>query len=287
MSATAVIWPIMSALCKGALFIGANAGLWQPVNTQQELFLANHFAQREELKEFSDTELRAWASRDHEKLNKILFEEGFSITLEPFGLDGFGVVSILDVLIKWLHEGTKGELAIDGVTYPAVSLDKAVTALHYGKKEIAQLQTRSADTVWMTIADEPLEGFALLERIKSIKNALTQSDIDYNAIVTFPMVDINQQVDIDWLLGMKLPGFEINQAKQQTKFKMNEKGAHVRSAVAIGLMRSCAKPPKPRTHIIINKPFYIWVERPGLSHPVFAGYITPDSWKEPKDLEGK
>ena len=118
--AAAVIWPILSALCKAALFIGADVSSWQPVNEQQELFLDNYYIRRFQLEEFSNTEIRSWASKNHEELNKILTDEGFTIKLGPFGPQGFGVVSILDVFIKWFHEGTETQLVdMKGISYPA------------------------------------------------------------------------------------------------------------------------------------------------------------------------
>ncbi len=297
MSITATVWPIISAVCKAAVFIGADTSMWQPVNKQQELFLAQYVSKHTELKEFSGTEMRAWASDNNETLNKILADEGFSIRLTPFGKGGFGVVSILDVLVKWLHEGKRTEIStFDGTKYAAVRLNKGVDVVQSGKHTLVRIATKSEDSVWMTLADAPLEGFALIEKIKSLRSIVHSPLLDFKnepnpfdvkqGEVLFPMVDLDQQVDIGWLLGMQLrPEFEISQALQLTKLKLNEKGAHVRSAVAIGVER-CAI---PRMHqlVIIDKPFYLWIERPGLTHPIFAGYITEADWKEPKDLEGK
>jgi hypothetical protein len=105
----------------------------------------------------------------------------------------------------------------------------------------------------------------------------------------FPMVDLNQQVDINWLKKMSTYAlgetWEISQAKQQTKLRMNHLGARAQSAVAIGgMMITSVRPPDP-PDLVIDRPFMVWFERAGLNRPLFSGHITPDDWKEPADLE--
>ena len=56
----------------------------------------------------------------------------------------------------------------------------------------------------MAIADEPLEGFALLDRVQKIRDDRMEQKKCSDVTVIFPMVDLDQEVDISWLLGMKL-----------------------------------------------------------------------------------
>ena len=281
MSFTATVWPIVTAVGKAALFIGADAGTWQTTNGQQELFLDHYVSYRNQIKEFSDTELRAWASTNHEELNSLLAKEGFSIRLNPFRPGDFGVVSILDVLVKWQHEGEKIQIKRNDMWYQGVALDKGIAIFDSGKHTVVKIATQGHDTVWMTVADKPLEGFALIEHVKSIRAGCVWPYFNPSS-VSFPMVDLDQVVDIDWLLSMKLGAkYVIGQAKQQTKLRLNEKGAHVKSGVAIGVECTSVNICGSR-HVVICEPFYLWIERPGLAHPIFAGYITEDDWKEPK-----
>ena len=276
MSATAVIWPILSAVNKAALFLGMSAGSWLPVNSQQETFLTSYYSDRAQLQHFSETELRTWASTSHEELNKVLRDEKFTIQLEPFLPSEFGVVSILDVLVTWLHEGCKTQLASeDGKIYPAVRVKDGIRL--YKDNTIACLETKTGDKVWMCLANGQLEGFPLIEMVKKLQvEALAMTSQSGQLI--FPMVDMDIETDISWLKGMGMQDVKIMQALQQTKFKMNEKGARVSSAVAIGVSKCII----PNT-LVINKPFYVWIERPGLSHPIFAGYITQEHWREPQE----
>ena len=37
--------------------------------------------------------------------------------------------------------------------------------------------------------------------------------------------------------------------------------------------------------IIIDRPFYLWIERPGMSVPICSLYLTEEHWKDPGDLD--
>jgi len=102
------------------------------------------------------------------------------------------------------------------------------------------------------------------------------------------MVNLIQRVDISDLKGLKAVDslgqpWKIVQALQETKVKMNEKGAKVESAVAIvGTLECCVEEKK---ELVIDRPFFMWVERQGMKRPLFAGYMAPDCWKDPgRDL---
>ncbi len=285
MSATVTLWPIISALVKASVFLGIDAGLWQPINDQQKIFLSEHFQKKEQLKLFNPQEIRYWASSNHEELNSILAAEGFSIRLEKFPKKGecFGIVAILDVFIEWLKEGQKGLSIIDTDTekkYPAACIESGVTLHSSGNHShpIVAIRTKNDDIVYMTIADESLEGFDLMNKINSIKSAMKRHSTE--GIVTFPCVDLDQEVDCAWLLGMTLGGHFISQAKQQTKLKMNEQGVHVKSAAGLGMATCVLRNPR---EITIDKPFYMWIER--FSEPILVAYINQDHWKDPKNLD--
>lgn len=179
------------------------------------------------------------------------------------------------------HNGEK-------TSYPAVEIEDnfAVYSTQNYSQPLVCIDTKNGDTVWMTVADhnKPLRDFELLQWIHSIKQDRVPHARRYNS-VTFPMVDLDQEVDITWLLNMALAeDAVIAQALQQTKLKMNEIGARVKSAVAIGLCEASCMPRK-EAKIVIDKPFYLWIERPGVTDPIFAGYISQNEWKDPKNLE--
>jgi hypothetical protein len=141
------------------------------------------------------------------------------------------------------------------------------------------------------VADSKLEGLDLLEKCKGISDKGGES-YKWGGLV-FPMVDLDQEVDIEFFLEMFFAGtgtktgdkgyYKIKQAKQQTKFKMNHIGAKAESAAAFGFAFECVSMPKP--DLVINKPFYAWMTRKGLDVPYFAGYIDTSDWKDPGELK--
>ncbi len=288
MSSSIIVWPIIKALLVAAQFLGINPVEWQAVNKQQQIFLEKHFNEHDKISLFTDKELCGWASKDYQELNAILKREGFTIELSPFEAGGFGVVSILDVHFKWLHKGRKTTILNEhNKEFAAVTMKhgfNVFSAMDY-TQPIVCIKTKSDDTVWITMSDHhiPLQDFELLQWIRTVKNNRLTSTDDYDA-VKFPMVDLDQEVNISWLEKMQLQDWYIAQALQQNKFKMNEVGAHVKSAVAIAMERSCHDP-RDENNIVIDKPFYLWIERPGITDPIFAGYITEQHWKEPQDIE--
>lgn len=288
MGGTVVIWPIIAALVKAAFFLGVGPLEWHAVNQQQQNFLDHYFVKRKELNEFSSKEIRSWASKSDLFLNTILKKEGFSIQLKPFSSPNeFGVVSILDVYVEWIKEGEISTITFQEKNYPSVTIkqDFSVFSSPRHVHPIAAIKTKpkgwwpfkSQDVVWMTVANKPLSGFKLLDRIHEIRRQLAKKD-NYT-FVTFPMVDLNQEENVSWLCGMTIKGSILTQALQQTRFKMNELGARAKSAVAIALFRSALE-----EGVVIDRPFYIWIERPGVSEPIFAAYITENFWKNPGSL---
>lgn len=301
MTGTICLWPIIAALSKALLFLNITVAPEQftPINKMQREFIGTFYASSyDKLGAFNDLELRSWASRDVDALNSILKKERFDIQLEPFhDARSFGVVSILDVLVKWLEKGQKSLLNVDDKNYDAVKMDAGFDVWfspNY-RHPLLRVLTESGDKVWMTIADEPLEGFSLLKKIVNIKQNIQPENYDE---AKFPMIDYNQKIDITWLCGLEIPNYAVKQALQQTKFKMNEDGAHVKSAVAIEMKCTCVCGPKSRKTVVIDKPFYLWIERPTkkfdarikqiipvLPLPVLAGYFDTDCWKNPGNLD--
>jgi len=106
------------------------------------------------------------------------------------------------------------------------------------------------------------------------------------------MVDLRHDNDVEWLVGIEtittlneqeVPTWLIR-ASQETKLRMNEVGAHIRSefrgTVLIGASISREKP-----DYIINRPFLLVFTRPGLKQPLTALHITEEEWKNPGTLD--
>ncbi len=292
---TAVPYPIVAAITKADDILGKGRQ-WNSVNGLQHRFITRYLKSASEIA--SIPEIESIASRNADEINAFLAARGFQIKLDPFvpspNEDPFGTASVLDVLVEWLEEGTKAVVVTpDQKEYPGVRISgegvRYYQAQGVSVEPIISLQTKSGDRVCLTMSDfgDGEDGFDLVAAVRYLSK--NKEPFGEYAGVTFPKVDLDQQVDISWLKEMWTIGAvgaraKVTQALQQTKFKMNEKGARAKSGVAIGIMRSkSVRVPPPE--LVINRPFLLWIERDGLSQPLFAGHVCEDTWRDPGSLD--
>ena len=284
-SETVTMLPLVGCLVEAEKVIGPDRP-WNAINGLQQTFLANFFSLgRNDVGRIP--ELEATASWNVEDVNKFLRDRGFSIELPAIGKGSFAVASVLNVLVEWIAKGEA--TTIRDKKYPAVKLEKR-NMLHYytsrsNSHPIVQIPTKSGDQVCMTVVDNPPTGFDLVKLAQELnKTSLPNAHFEN---VIFPMVDYDREIDIKWIVGMNTKdakglGWEIANALQQTKFKMNEYGARVKSAAAMEMLCMGVREPKP--DLVIDQPFLIWITRDGLSQPLFTGFIAEDCWKNPGNL---
>lgn len=290
MSYTAVILPILSVISIAEKeFLGVG-GKWSPCNANQAILLDQYYPKKNQLSLISPNEMKSIASQDLSVVNRFLKENGFAIQLDERKDADFAVASILKIMLEWKKEAKKCSFTRDGKEYTAVSMNEGfrVRSNVLGVKQV-EIEAKNGDIIYMSIAQQPLQGFELLERLEHYLTGnpnnpsrcfLSTWTEEYDSLI-FPVVDIKQEVDIKWLERMSYGRAFITQALQETHFKMNDKGATAKSAVAIAGIRCCAPSKKSYS---IDQPFYLWIMRPGMSIPLFAAYIEPSDWKEPADL---
>lgn len=289
MSQTGVPYAIAAGLRAGEGFVKAKTP-WTAVNDEQRRFLAQFFTADVQREAANIPEIVSIAARTADAINRFLREQGFSIALDPFtGDDPFGVASVLNAAISWTKVGEITSIGVGAMEYPAVRLSGDDNQLDFYRAAghahpIVRVATRTGDRVFMTVAGL---GYSDLERVTQARELSRMREVvdDYDGLV-FPMVNLSHQPDISWLKGMFAVGEDgrlaaISQAVQETRFRMNEHGARVESAAAIGVMRGMSR---PRNDLVINEPFLLWIERDGLSLPLFTAYITPEDWKNPGSL---
>jgi hypothetical protein len=284
-TSTLCVLPILGCLAAGKAHLEGNRGIPPKVSGVTD-------DQREFLEMFGDLfrklpgikELESRSDDDEKVINAWLRERGFDIQLPPPSDPmGFAVASILDVLLNWLKEGKK--TSITGMTkeYTGAHLKDGVTISHMAAihpHPVARIATKSGDTVCMSMVDSVPKGIAGLflkvadlEKVKATSHSFEG--------VSFPMVDLDQRPDISWIEGCQVGGgFFIEKAMQQTKFRMNEKGARVQSAAAMTKSRGMSV---NQPHVI-DRPFLLWIKRDGIEFPLFAAVLCEDVWKEPKEL---
>lgn len=282
---TLTMLPVLGCLKAAEEFIAKEknmVGVWTPRNESQKEFLDRYQEFLSVLEKLPDI-LKRKASWDVSEINSWLKENGFDIKLNPCS-GGFAVASILDMLVEWLEVGKPRDVrsARNGKTYPGVELKKGITG--YENKglypyPIACVVTKTGEKVYMAVMDEmPRGNFGIADKVFQLKQVTRPTHITG---VRFPMISYDARPDISWIEGLMTGEFYIEQAIQQTKFRMNEIGARVQSAVAMTFR--CASL-AAETWITIDRPFILWIERWDLAMPVFAGVFCEDVWGKPRNI---
>jgi len=252
---------------------------WVWVNDWQKVFLENFFSKKAELAEFSQKELKTWASSNVEELNETAKNQGLDIALNDFSPEGFGAISVMDILFQWTNGKAETILTYSGQEYPALKIYSRFcikTSSAYPYPVIALRSKTVGDTIYMTIAPEKQVSFYLIDKIEKIRqNLYRTTSCDY---LKFPMIDMNHIESLDWLLGLWTPDkgssrWEIAQAWQQTKIKIS---AGTEDIITSGMFALRIGEEKG---ITIRDPFFLWIERQGVSFPLVYAYIDQSDWK--------
>ena len=133
------------------------------------------------------------------------------------------------------------------------------------------------------MVEEVPEGFSMVKDVEKIMQQMKPCNPDYNGL-KFPMIDLDTESSLEWLVKMEICALYIGQALQQTKLKMNEKGFRIKSAAAIQMVLKAPLGERKEPYII-NRPFLFWVKRPEISRPLFVSYLNKDVWKDPDGLD--
>jgi len=194
----------------------------------------------------------------------------------------FLTAAVFDLLVKWKTPGASVPVrGQDGTMYPGAKLEDDVEffATHDGR-EAACIATETADRVWIGMIDEPGHQLALADAARAFLGAPMRKM--RRAYLHFPMVDLAERETLDWIKGLYTLGqdkrsWEIKEAVQQVTLKMNHLAARARAADEMTVGITSLPPPA----LIIDRPFLVVFERPGLPQPLFAAYVTQESWKDP------
>lgn len=299
---TACFFPILAGLLGSNQFIQQNLPAnWITKNELQATFIQKYWPANQELRYFSPEELVSTASWNLDVVNQFLREHNFDIQLANAGPDSFYVASILKVVLQWQMKGSAARLmGRDKKIYPAVLFDSDEADGVYrmfkanpmsksrDENDLLEIKTKNGDLVYMSPAfSAPVSDFELMENIGKIYNYyqtkhFPQTLEKHFDIILFPMVSINQNINVNWLRQLRNncqhDSYFIAEALQQTKFAMDENGAKVESAFAC---TGCIECVRARVEYVFDGPFYLWIMRPGMTLPIFAAYIDYDCFKNP------
>ncbi len=286
-----VVYPISSALLEAEVFLGKVKSITAKNEVQKKFLDEFHAYCKGDVSRIKEIESKA--DTNHKKINKWLKENGFQIELGPFGEGGFGVASILDLLGHWAIKGKNATITTDKKEYfPGIKMTNYGLKFHQVKDNpnfIIEIETRGDDTVYLMMAEEVPAGLAMVDHVEQIQNNMATATFEYEGVI-FPKINLDEEGPLDWLIGLELltpsgeiPFYVIAQALQQTKLKMNEVGFRVKSAVALGILAGA--PLRKKEPYVIDRPFLMWITRPGLSKPLFVAYLNKDVWEDPEDLD--
>ncbi|MHA1927211.1 MAG: hypothetical protein ACTSV2_01390 [Candidatus Thorarchaeota archaeon] len=281
---TIVVYPIVGALRAVEEFAKTNE--WEPTSDIQREFLKQFQTScRDEIPLIN--EIDCIAHKDIQVINDWLKQHGFSIQLSPMPDSMLGTASKLDLEGYWKNLGTKTAVYTKEYDeYPGVKMTDGSFKFYCLEGEenlVIELETEKKDRAYLMMAAEAPDGFAMVEHVENIMQHMKSCSPDYDGLI-FPMIDLDTEGALEWLVNMGIGPMMIGQALQQTKLKMNEKGFRIKSAAAIQMILK-APLGKKKEPYIINRPFLFWVKRPDISRPLFVSYLNKDVWKDPDGLD--
>ena len=274
MGISRVTYPIVAALVKAEVALGQNR-CWTPKNPEQETFLSEVFS-----------EVRDEVSKGIRSLQSDYSLNGNQLTIK----------GILDLLVKWVKEGSTTTIQRDGREWEGVRLTEEKAYVRFLVSDIhphpiVVLPTQSDDILYMTVLDEPPGELEMGSLATSLLRQKNWPNLDYGG-VCFPMVDLCHDNDVAWIVdmetttrvnGQEVPAWIIK-ASQETKLRMNEIGAHVKSEFrATMLIGASLRDHKP--DYVIDRPFLLVFTRPELKQPLAVLYVTEEDWKNPGTLD--
>ncbi len=264
-------------------------------------FVCNRY--RTEASELLYRELEAWIESTPRAMNHRLRREGVNRGIgcyEVFnGHEEFCAFGSLSLFVRLLRcESTA--IKIGDVYYPAVVVPKNSAgigsrpcySIHFSEREpVIQFPVRmkgseendQADNLFIIRAHKALAGPQLAERIERIRKSLVRVNDQRTAseTVVLPMIDVNCQDSGAWMRHMwverKEGRYSAALAAQRVQLRINQKDSLVSQAPAGGLVDEDVR------SFIVQWPFFLWIERPGVTLPIIYAYLDQSSWGVPMD----
>ena len=277
--------PLLSSLRAIEEYLRAEPGKgWQSFSDEQRKLIKEVYAERADLGFFNERQLRTFVGESAAKLNETLKNEGFTIRLGELGENGIGAVSAMKVLFDWTAEAVRSLISADGSRYTAMKFKNGFTVLNAINHDfpIIRLEARGGHEVFISVQGDkrsvPQNGIALQEKIDAIMTYAkpVSSDIEF---VKLPVIKTRTDIDVSWMLGLKFSvkgkrAVEIQQAKEQVKLEVDERGVKAEAAAAVGTRGGSEH------GLTINEPFFIFIKKAGIKKGILYGLIDASGWVE-------
>jgi hypothetical protein len=242
---------------------------------------------------FYDEYVSGIAAETAVEINRFLAEHGFDIHLHDWPNNGrnFGVAGVSDILDHWVNPGQLVPITGADQTYEGFALSgdqwcDVVEPPLWFTNPVVRVSTKKGLDVRFVMCDEPKDQIHLAHLARGLHTYNPGFRYTGHNGAHVPMVNLNTEPDVSWLINLGLSGplgaWIIQQAKMQVKLAMNEKGFRAEEASAMGMDEMCfgstAEP------LVLNRPFLMTAGKPDVPVPVFFAYISPDDWDDPSEL---
>ncbi len=128
--------------------------------------------------------------------------------------------------------------------------------------------------------------FNTIENVKTKISSVKPSGLENGDSLKIPKFNFDIGHEYKELMNKQLKlkkidfnGYIIAEAIQQIKFKLNEKGAVLKSAAKVLMMETALQEPKAR-NFIFDKPFLIYLKEKKSNYPYFAMWVENDELME-------
>lgn len=269
------------AFCPVSIFYGLELAnptgeTWETTNGNQEVFLFNYAESEKDigkLRSYLDGKIAHSSS----ELNDWFISKNFPNMNVDIPNGGAGIGTIFDLLVDWETPGQKTPLYVYGdqnKTHEYAGVQMTSNQFKSWDLEkydfpLFELETKQGWKVLLLETKDNIEE-ARLPREASLLMKLKRTPRDVPKLL-FPAVEMEKDVDISWLKGMSVTGFQVDEARGQIRFHLDDKGARAQSAVAL-TMRGL------ENKYTIKNPFLVIFWKEGLALPAFVAIATPDSW---------
>lgn len=228
-------------------------------------------------------DIKAKISVSADVLNEFLEENGFEPLFKEIE-NGVGVAAIMDMLVKWAVPGTLVDmpvsLPVGGRPEPryvrSFKMPKRGFELYMpdGYDLLVRLHAEDGSSAWVAMMDQPADQLALVETASKLLDRRS-GELDYRFTdVVVPVVEFEETMSLDWLLGLGRGAHQIQQAFQVVKWRLDEEGARVEAATGLATERGM----RIEEPLRIDRPFLLFLTQPGSNIPVGVTYVTPDRW---------
>jgi hypothetical protein len=229
------------------------------------------------------TGLKMRVAASAEPLNGFFQENGYPAMFRPFQGESVGVAAILKMVKTWAIAAQITSMAAGhdptGQRYRAFEMPMRgveIFELPEPQGPLVKILADDGSAAWLAMPGVlPSDGLDLLDFARAAMATRLRANTSWIRSVIVPMVDIETDVSLDWLLGATSAGYAIDQAFQKVTIRLDEKGFAADAGTGIVASRSVNQ----AVPLEFNRAFIGWFTQPANPTPIALFYATPEQWQ--------